>query len=145
MCGQLGINHVFFAQDRPRERGLSSLAPVLQRDSEGQSVHVVWGSPAEQSSPAVLVTSYRPDPERWTDNFTRSKDMNTRQRTKYIHEGKYVAKVKVELIEDDQGWSPYLSQQDAYRLDDVRAALKRGDLAAATKTAKVFSLTPVAV
>jgi hypothetical protein len=77
--------------------------------------------------------------------LSAEKDMNTHQRTKYIHEGKYVAEVKVELIEDDQGWSPYLSQKDAYRLDDVRAALKRGDLAAATKTAKVFSLTPVAV
>jgi hypothetical protein len=53
--------------------------------------------------------------------------------------------VKVELIEDEQGWSAYLSLQDAYRLDDVRAALKRGDLAAATKSAKVFSLTPVTV
>ena len=72
-------------------------------------------------------------------------DMNTRQRTKYIHEGKHVAEVKVELIEDEQDWSPYLSKQDAYRLDEVRAAVKRGDLAAATKAAKVFSLTPVAV
>ncbi len=71
--------------------------------------------------------------------------MNTRKRTKYIHEGKYVAEVNVELIEDEGGWSPYLSKQDAFKLDDVRAALKRGDLAAAAKTAKVFSLTPVAV
>ena len=46
---------------------------VLQRDSEGKPVHVVWGIPAEQSSPAVLVTAYRPDSERWTDNFTRRK------------------------------------------------------------------------
>ena len=73
------------------------------------------------------------------------KEMNRRERTKYIHEGKYVAEVKVELIEDEGGWSPYLSKQDAFKLDDVRAALKRGDLAGAAKTAKVFSLTPVAV
>lgn len=73
------------------------------------------------------------------------KGMKIRKRTKYIHEGKYVAEVKVELIEDDEGWSPYVSRQDAYRLDDVRAALKRDDLAAAGKTAKVFSLTPVAM
>ena len=46
---------------------------VLQRDREGQPVHVVWGIPAGHSSPTVLVTAYRPAPEKWTDNFTRRK------------------------------------------------------------------------
>ena len=32
----------------------------------------------------------------------------------------YVAEVDVELIESDNGWSPYLSVGDAYKLDDVR-------------------------
>ncbi len=67
------------------------------------------------------------------------------KRTKYVHEGKYVAEVEVELLEEEEGWSPYLSLQDAYRLDDVREALRQGDLATATKYARVFSLTPVAV
>ena len=37
-----------------------------------------------------------------------------------------------------------LSVEDAYKLDDVRDALKRGDLKAATRIARVYSLTPVA-
>jgi hypothetical protein len=47
--------------------------------------------------------------------------------TKIVHEGDYVAQVDVELIYTDEGWSPYLSLEDAYKLDDVREALKRGD------------------
>jgi hypothetical protein len=70
--------------------------------------------------------------------------MSIRKKTKYIHEGKYVAEVDVELLEDDTGWSPYLTVEDACRLDDVRNALHRGDLAAASKLARVFRLEPVA-
>ena len=39
---------------------------VLQRDRAGAPVHVVWGIPKGKESPAVVVTAYRPDPERWT-------------------------------------------------------------------------------
>ena len=44
---------------------------VLQKDSEGRPIHAVWGIPRGQSSPAVLVTAYRPDQERWMDDFRR--------------------------------------------------------------------------
>jgi hypothetical protein len=50
----------------------------------------------------------------------------------------------VELIEDDTAWSPYLSPQDVHKLDTVRLALRRGDIAEASKYARVFELTPVA-
>jgi class 3 adenylate cyclase len=30
-----------------------------------------WGIPRGQTAPAVLVTAYRPDPARWTDDFLR--------------------------------------------------------------------------
>jgi len=46
---------------------------VLQKDSLGNPIHVVWGIPRGEASPAVLVTAYRPDTERWSDNFTRRK------------------------------------------------------------------------
>ena len=46
---------------------------VLQRDRGGNPIHVVWGIPRERTSPAVLVTAYRPDPTRWTDDFLRRK------------------------------------------------------------------------
>jgi hypothetical protein len=68
----------------------------------------------------------------------------TRQSTKLIHEGKYAAEVPVDLIEDDTAWSPYLSPADAVKLDTVRLALRRGDLAEAGKHARVFELKPVA-
>lgn len=71
--------------------------------------------------------------------------MNKRQKTKLVHEGQYVAEVDVEVIEGETGWSPYLSLEDAYKLDDVRNALRRGDIKGATKLARVFALTPVAM
>ena len=44
---------------------------VLQRDGAGQPIHVVWGIPAGQDSPAVVVTAYRPDPTRWDETWRR--------------------------------------------------------------------------
>jgi hypothetical protein len=69
--------------------------------------------------------------------------MTARQHTQLVREGQYVAEVSVQLFEGDAGWAPYLSLDDAYRLDDVRDALRRGDLATAARFAKVFQLTPV--
>lgn len=69
--------------------------------------------------------------------------MRKKQHRKLVHEGQYVAEVEVELIETDEGWSPYLSVEDAYKLDDVRSALRRGDLKSAMRLSRVFSLTPV--
>ena len=69
--------------------------------------------------------------------------MRRRQHTKLIHEGEYVAEVDVELVDTDEGWSPYLSLDDAEKLDDVREALRRGDLKAATQLARVYTLRPV--
>ena len=51
----------------------------------------------------------------------------------------------MELIETDTGWSPYLKLEDAYRVDDVRDAFRRGDIDLASKLARVFTLTPVAI
>ena len=66
-----------------------------------------------------------------------------RNSIKLIHEGRYAAEVPVELIEDDTGWSPYLSVEDAKKLDAVRLALRRGEIAEAAKHGSVFELTPV--
>jgi hypothetical protein len=69
--------------------------------------------------------------------------MKERRRTKLIHEGKYLAEVHVELMQTDDEWSPYLSVEDAYKLDDVREALRRGDVKTAMQHGRVFTLTPV--
>jgi hypothetical protein len=67
-----------------------------------------------------------------------------RKSKEFVHERKYAAEVAVDLIEDDTAWSPYLSPDDARKLDTVRLALRRGDIAAAAKHGRVFELTPVA-
>ena len=71
--------------------------------------------------------------------------MSTKHYTKMVHEREYVAEVDVELISADEGWTPYLSLEDAYKLADVREALKKGDLKSAAKLARVYTLTPVAI
>ena len=44
---------------------------VLERDQQGKPIHVVWGIPRQASTPAVVVTAYRPDPAEWTGDFLR--------------------------------------------------------------------------
>ena len=44
---------------------------LLQRTKDGRSVHTVWGLPAGHTSPAVLITAYLPDPEKWESGFKR--------------------------------------------------------------------------
>jgi hypothetical protein len=46
---------------------------VRQRDRQNDPIHAVWGIPKGAICPAVLVTAYRPDPERWTDDFRSRK------------------------------------------------------------------------
>ena len=70
--------------------------------------------------------------------------MTQKQLTKLIRESKYVAEVDIILITTDDEWSPYLLLEDAYKLDDVRQALRQGNLKAAAQLARVFKLTPVA-
>ena len=69
--------------------------------------------------------------------------MTRKRHTKFVHEGEYVAEVEVELLESAEGWAPYLSLEDVQKLDEVREALRRGDLTTGGKLARVFRLTPV--
>jgi hypothetical protein len=69
--------------------------------------------------------------------------MSARQKIKYVHEGQYVAEVAVEVVDSESGWSPTISLEDAYKLDDVKEALKAGDLKAAAQYGRVYELRPV--
>ncbi|HPA44844.1 MAG TPA: hypothetical protein PLG59_18165 [bacterium] len=71
--------------------------------------------------------------------------MTRKSHTRLIHEGDYAAEVEVELIFEDIGWSPCLSLEDAYKLDDVRQALRQGDLETASRLGRVYHLTPVGI
>ena len=69
----------------------------------------------------------------------------TKVTTKLVRAGEYAAEVEVEveLIDGDVGWPPYLSVRDAEKLDDVREALREGDLEQAARMSRVFRLTPI--
>ncbi len=75
--------------------------------------------------------------------LTMSK-MRTRISTKLIREGKYAAEVEIVLHYSDESWSPTMSPDDAKKLDAVRLALKRGDIAEAAKHGRVYELKPIA-
>lgn len=70
--------------------------------------------------------------------------MITKATKRLVREGDFVAEVDVDLIDAQGGWAPYLSLDDAYRLDDVREALRSGDLQRASRLARrVYRLMPV--
>jgi hypothetical protein len=71
--------------------------------------------------------------------------MRKRRSNKLIREGPYVVEVDIELMDTKEGWSPYLSLDDALKLDEVRLALRRGDLEAASQLGRLYTLTPVDV
>lgn len=70
--------------------------------------------------------------------------MSRRRASRLVREGDLAAEVEVELLEGEEGWAPYLSLDDAYKLDDVREALRANDLnRAARLSERVYRLIPV--
>lgn len=70
--------------------------------------------------------------------------MNAKSSKRLVREGDLVAEVDVHLVDAQGGWAPYLSLEDAYRLDDVRDALRAGDVKRASQLAsRVYRLMPL--
>ena len=70
--------------------------------------------------------------------------MHTRKQKKFLIEGNYVAEIEVNVIDSDKGWAPYISLEDALKMDKIRKALKKGDLKSIKNLAKIYKLSPVA-
>lgn len=69
--------------------------------------------------------------------------MKTKTQTKIIRQGEYIAEIEITLTYTDKDWSPYLSLEEAEKLDNLRLALQKNDLKTATQLARIYHLTPV--
>ncbi|MBI2717012.1 MAG: DUF4258 domain-containing protein [Rhizobiales bacterium] len=65
-----GIEAAFVVEEYLESRKEPSVL-VLQYDRGGRPIHVMWGVPRNAGRPAILVTAYRPAPERWSNDFKR--------------------------------------------------------------------------
>ena len=65
-----GVKNAIIIEEYP-DYSKGPCALTLQQDRSERPVHVVWGIPKGNNKPVVLVTAYRPDPERWDESFLR--------------------------------------------------------------------------
>lgn len=64
------IHSSVLLEDYP-EFGKGPCVLLLQVDRDNKPVHTVWGIPKNKTTPAVLITAYRPDPQKWSSDFKR--------------------------------------------------------------------------
>lgn len=64
------VDAAYVVEEYPDSRKEPSIL-ILHNDRDGRPVHVMWGVPRNAGRPAILVTAYRPKPERWSNDFKR--------------------------------------------------------------------------
>ena len=67
----------------------------------------------------------------------------SRETTELVRVGDFIAKVDVVYHDDADDWSPALNLADARKLELVRAALERNDIAAAQTLGRVYRMQRV--
>ena len=57
-----------------------------------------------------------------------------------LHENGYAAEFEVATKDNASPWGPVVSKDDTFKADRIRLALRRGDIAAAAKEAKIYAV-----
>jgi hypothetical protein len=65
-----GVSQAVVVEDYP-QHGRGPCVLVRQLDRDAKAIHALWGIPRGLLTPAVSVTGYRPDPQRWNDDFLK--------------------------------------------------------------------------
>lgn len=75
---------------------------------------------------------------------SRNEERRIKQsKLKLIHEGHYLAKVYIEAEQTEAPWGPYVTPEEAGKIDALRLALRRNDIATAARYGTVYRLTQV--
>lgn len=78
-------------------------------------------------------------------NIKDEKVMGTFTKTKRIYVGDVMAEIEVEMADEPEAWGPHIDPSELDRIDELRRALKTGDLKAASRLGKLYSVKPLAV
>lgn len=113
-------------------------------DGLGSADSCGLGHPGGAEFTRCLDNWVQTQPREMGRDVAKEADMSRRSTKRLVREGEFVAEVDFELVEAEGGWTPYLSLEDAYKLDDVRDALRAGDIERALQLAeRIYRLTPV--
>lgn len=64
------MEHAVVVEEYPDyHKGKAILVLLCNKDES--PIHIVWGIPKGKDSPAVLVTAYKPDIDRWDPSFLK--------------------------------------------------------------------------
>ena len=71
--------------------------------------------------------------------------IGTSTKTKRIYVGDVMTEIDVVMSDEPSAWGPHIDPSELDRIDQVRRALKSGNLKAASKQAKLYSIKPLAM